>query len=165
MLMRSKPSVTVVSSAVTRNCCCWSSVCSAMALSLPPLQQKRMGSNSDITCRSVPAGEAIVEAEAVVAAKSGKADSLLVLLVEEIGHAAIEGNAPREEAAGRDVETRVAGIPVKAQPVKVAIRPRSSNVSINVEVEAAVVGVEPNVAGVHGASQEVIAGLLKPRAS
>jgi len=31
--------------AATWNCFCWSSVCSAMALSLPPLQQKRMGSD------------------------------------------------------------------------------------------------------------------------
>src|SRR5256885_2173280 len=40
MLMRSNPSVIVVSSPATRNSFCWSNKCSAMALSLPPLQQK-----------------------------------------------------------------------------------------------------------------------------
>src|SRR5215472_2260109 len=44
MLIRSEPSVTVVKRAVVRNCCRWDSAWSAIALSLPPLQQKRMGS-------------------------------------------------------------------------------------------------------------------------
>src|SRR5579885_1100945 len=44
MLMRSWDSVTVVRSAATRNAGRLRKTCNAMALSLPPLQQKRMGS-------------------------------------------------------------------------------------------------------------------------
>ncbi len=39
---------TVVRRDTMRNCFCWSSACSAIALSLPPLQQKRMGSRAFI---------------------------------------------------------------------------------------------------------------------
>ena len=58
----------------------------------------------------VPTGETVVEAEAEIAAERGKADGVLILLVEEIRHAASEGDAARDEVAGCEIEARVAGI-------------------------------------------------------
>src|SRR5260370_1366906 len=128
MAVRAEPSVRVVRRATTRKCFCWSSACSAMALSLPPLQQKRMGS-SDVNkisksykpCREgaqhvallrrkslVPAAKAVVHAGAHVAAESGVAQSILIMLVEEISGAGVKRNAVAHVVWGGDVEARVA---------------------------------------------------------
>ena len=151
-----------------------------MALSLPPLQQKRMGSDfvkknslSRRSCqvgapaaagaptqkRLVSASEAIFEAEAVVTTQGGKADGVLVLLVKKIGDATRERNTASDEITGGDVEARVARVAREAQTVEVAVPARAGEVSIDVEVEAAISGIKPHVAGVHGPPQEMIARL------
>jgi len=85
-----------------------------MALSLPPLQQKRMGSCEVKKCstsirpfqdraqqccahtktEASSGGEAIVEAETEIAAESWEADGVLVLLVEEVGDASVNEMPP-----------------------------------------------------------------------
>src|SRR5260370_42279875 len=82
----------------------WSSACSAMALSLPPLQQKRMGSGIGKKCSTsirpcrdraqhpaplqerslVLAAEPVFHANTHVTSDHGKADRILLLLVEKV---------------------------------------------------------------------------------
>src|SRR6266849_147566 len=112
---------------------------------------------------SVLAAEAIAHAQAKVAAERGVADGVLILLVEEVGDAAVEGEAAGEVVAGREVEAGIAGIAGDAEPQEVAVGAPARKVASEIEIEAAIAGVEPEVAGVDRAAQEMIAGLLDVR--
>src|SRR6266478_9766716 len=98
-----------------------------MALSLPPDQQKRMGCVIlkllllRITAGRQDAGvmgwrhlvltaEAVVHADADVAGERGIANDILILLIEEIGDAGVDGYAAEQIEAGREVEPAIAGV-------------------------------------------------------
>src|SRR5438034_3326550 len=113
-------------------------MCSAMALSLPPLQQKSIGSGVDIKCSKnvcscrdgaqrpltpletsaaplqqrslVPAIELVSHAGAHIASERGKADGVLILLVEKVGSAGVEREATAHVIARRQIESRVAWV-------------------------------------------------------
>src|SRR5690242_5781855 len=154
-----------------------------MALSLPPLQQKRMGSGEVKkvskkyeSCQEgaqhaaplhrkmlIAAGAAIVEAEAKIAAEGGKADRFLILFVEKIGDAAVERKAAGEIVGGGEIETGIAGIASDAEAIEIAIGADTGEIAGQVEVEAMKAGVQPEISGVHGTAKEMIAGLLDGR--
>src|SRR5258708_51696 len=181
MAMRSWDSVTVVRRATTRKCFCWSSACSAMALSLPPLQQKRMGS-SDVNkisksykpCREgaqhvallrrkslVPAAKAVVHAGAHVAAESGVAQSILIMLVEEISGAGVKRNAVANVVVGGDVEAGVAGIAGEAESEKIRVGANAGEIAAYCYAEAAIGGVQSERAGIDGTPGQVVSGKLR----
>jgi len=119
---------------------------------------------------SVPAGEAIEEAEAVITAKSGKSNGLLILFVQKIGDAAGERNAAGDEITGSEVETRVSRIPSDARAgtgvpgegaVKIAVRAHAGEIACQIKVESAKVGVQPEVAGVRWSAKPMIPRLLE----
>src|SRR6266849_2939204 len=114
---------------------------------------------------SVLAAEAIAHAQAIVAAQRGVADRVLIFLVEEVGDAAVEGEAAGEGVAGREVEAGIAGIAGDAEPQEVAVGAPARKVASEIEIEAAIAGAEPEVAGVDRAAKEMIAGLLDGRSA
>src|SRR3984893_1195653 len=123
-----------------------------------------------MAARLIAAVEAVVHAEAEIAPGGGKADGILVLLVEEVGDTAVEGNAAAEVVAGGEIEAGVSRIAGEAragtdvpdvEAVKIAVGADAGEVAGEVEVEAANGGVEPEITGVHGAAKKMIAGLLE----
>src|ERR1700730_5972648 len=106
MLMRSYPSVTVVSSAVTRCPCADCSACSAIALSFPPLQQNR---TSPGICSSFMAC-GVLHADAELPPQSGEAKDILIFLIGEIRDAAVKTDAVSEIVRSGQIESRIAGI-------------------------------------------------------
>src|SRR5215831_16802882 len=125
ILIRSKPSVTVVSKPATRNFFCWSSVCNAMALSLPPLQQKRIGSRMF----SALSGKAIFHANAHFPPQCRISQCVLVLLVEKILHADVSTEAFSKIVRRGQIETRVAGISGESKEEKIRIGSFASEIS------------------------------------
>src|SRR5437879_7838837 len=118
---------------------------------------------------SVATGETIVHAQAVIAAEGGKADGFLVLLVKKIGDAAGERNAADDEITGGEIETGVSRIAIEAragtdvpdeEAVKIAVPASPGDVSIDVEVETTICGIQPDIAGIHGPLQEMVTGVL-----
>src|SRR4029077_6523136 len=177
-----------------------SSVCSAMALSLPPDQQKRMGSDmvmhaiQQIVCerlaqhaalqrrngdehrakvgrssaapiqgrrRTLPlvfTGEAVIHADADVAAERGVTDGVLVLLVEEVGGAGVERDATAYGVAASNVEAGVAGIARQAEEEKIAVGAHTAEIAGEGERESAKRGAQSERAGIRRPADQVIAG-------
>src|ERR1700691_6200662 len=106
MLMRSYPSVMVVSSAVTRHSRAARNECNAIALSFPPLQQKRTSSRT----RASLMARGVFHADAKLAPERGKTVHLLILLVGEIGDAAKDADAVRDVVTRGEVDQSVARI-------------------------------------------------------
>ncbi len=104
----------------------------------------------------VPAGEAIAEAEAGIATERRITDGFLILLVEKIGDAAVEREAARKIITGGEVEARVTRIAGDAEAKEIAVGATAAEVAGDIEIEAAIVGVEPDVAGIHRAAQEMV---------
>ena len=65
----------------------------------------------------VATGELVFDADADVAAQGRIADGVLVVLVEQVGGAGVEGYAARECVTARYVEAGVARIATRAAPV------------------------------------------------
>src|SRR5258708_16544035 len=138
-----------------------------MALSLPPLQQKRMGwrevnkmyksykawregAQHVAPLRrksSVPTAETEVHAGAHVAAESGVAQSILIMLVEEISGAGVKRNAVANVVVGGDVEAGVAGIAGEAESEKIRVGANAGEIAAYCYAEAAVGGVIRDRAG------------------
>src|SRR6266446_3445967 len=108
----------------------------------------------------VPTGETVVEAEAEIAGERGKADGVLILLVEEVGHAASEGDAARDEVGGCEIEARVAGIVRDAETEKIAVGADAGKVAGEIQIPAAIAGVDDEASGVDRAAKEMIARKL-----
>src|SRR5882724_3539024 len=108
----------------------------------------------------VPTGETVVEAEAEIAAERGKADGVLIMLVEEIRHAAREGDAARDEVAGCEIEARVAGIVGDGQAEKITVGADAGKVGGEIQIPAAIARVDDEAAGVDRAAKKMIAGKL-----
>lgn len=87
MLMRSTPSVTVVSKETTRYCGSAKRQWSAMALSFPPLQANTRGSGMEL----VAAGKLVAEADTCIATKRWITQSVLIGFVKKIGGAGVDG--------------------------------------------------------------------------
>src|ERR1700730_17871241 len=69
----------------------------------------------------VLAAEAIVHADAHVAAESRKANGVQILLVKEVGGARVERNAASDDIATRNVETRITRIARQPEAIEVAV--------------------------------------------
>src|SRR6266403_2167420 len=108
----------------------------------------------------VPTGEMVVEAETKIAAERGKADGVLILLVEEVGHAAREGDAARDEVASCEIEARVAGIVRDAETEKIAVGADAGKVAGEIQIPAAIAGVDDEAARVDRAAKKMIAWKL-----
>ena len=75
-----------------------------------------------------------MKAETVVPAQGRKANRVLILLVEEIIHSTVKGNARREEKRCSDVNAGVTRIASEPQAVKIAVCARAGDVTMDVEV-------------------------------
>src|ERR1700688_601849 len=106
MLMRSYSSVMVVSSAVMRQSLAARKACNAIALSFPPLQQKSTSSGT----RASLMARGVFHADAKLAPEGGIAIHLGILLVGEIGDAAIDAESARNVVSRREIDQRVAWI-------------------------------------------------------
>src|SRR4029077_3801999 len=106
--------------------------------------------------RLFPPAEAVVHAEAEIAAEGGEADGLLISLVEEVGDASVERDAAAEVVTGGEIETGVAGIASEAEAVEVAVGADAGEVAGEIEIDTAKGGVQPEVAGVHGSTEKMI---------
>src|SRR5467141_354646 len=123
-----------------------------------------------MAARLITAVEAVVHAEAEITAEGGKADGFLILLVEEVGDAAVERDAAAEVVAGGEIEAGVSRIAGEAragtnvpdvEAVKIAVGAHAGEIAGKVEIDTAEGGVEPEVAGAHWAAKEMIARLLE----
>src|SRR6266850_7728576 len=108
----------------------------------------------------VPTGKTVVEAETKIAAERGKADGVLILLVEEVGHAAREGDAARDEVAGCKIEARIAEVVRDAETEKIAVGADAGKVAGEIQIPAAIAGVEDEAAGVNRTAKKMIARKL-----
>src|SRR5579863_509385 len=108
MLMRSYSSVMVVSSATARQSPAARIVCSAIALSLPPLQQK--STSSGTRASTLLMARRVFHADAKLAPQRGKAVHLRILFVGEIIDPAVDAESAREVIRRRKIEQRVAWI-------------------------------------------------------
>ena len=77
----------------------------------------------------VAAGELVFEADADVAAEGWDADHLLVVAVEEVGGADVEGKTALERVAAGDVEAGVACVACEAKAEKIAVGARAAEVA------------------------------------
>src|SRR6266436_265709 len=108
----------------------------------------------------VPAGETVVDAEAEIAAERGKADGVLILFVEEVRHAASEGDIAPDEVAGCEIETRVAGIVRDAQTEKITVGADASEVPGEIQIPSAIGSVQDEASGIDRAAKKMISGKL-----
>src|SRR5579862_4010610 len=96
----------VVSSAVTRHAPSSRNACSAIALSLPPLQQN---SASCVTRASLmPRG--VFHADAKFAPQRGKTVHLFILFIGEITNAAVNAEAARDVVGRRQIDQRISRV-------------------------------------------------------
>src|ERR1700730_16707153 len=123
ILIRSYPSVMVVSSAVTRQSPAARNVSSAIALSFPPLQQKSTSSGM----RASLLARRVFHADAKLAPESGKAVHLLILLVGEIVDATVDAEAARNNISCREIDEPVAR--VDDLPREVVVEPLAGKIS------------------------------------
>ncbi len=77
-----------------------------------------------------------MEAKAKIAAEGGKADGVLILLVEEVGDAASEGDASAEIVAGGEIEARVAGVFKLGRIDEIAVGTASSKVAGEIPIHS-----------------------------
>src|SRR6267143_779895 len=104
----------------------------------------------------VPTGEAVVEAEAEIAAKRGEADGVLVLLVEEIVGARIERKALDHVVMRGDVKARVTGVAGEAEAEKIGVRANAGEIAANGHAEAAIRGMQCERTGVRRPPQKAV---------
>src|SRR5258708_3453553 len=90
-------------------------------------------------------------------------DRMLISIGKEVCDAALEGKATAEVVAGGEIETGVAGIVSDAQAVEVTVGADAGEIACQIKVDTPKAGAEPEVAGVHGATKKMIAGLLDSR--
>src|ERR1700690_2327831 len=99
MLMRASSSVMVLSRAVMRHSRAARNTCNAIALSFPPLQQKRMSSGT----RASLMARRVFHADAKLTPERGVAVHLLILLVRKIRDAAVKAEAARDVVTRREM--------------------------------------------------------------
>src|SRR5271168_5255777 len=139
----------VVSSPATRYSGLARRASRAIALSLPPLQQKRTGS------------DAVLHAAAEFAAQGGESGNELVLAVEQVQHAAEELHTVSQGVTSGDVEARVGGSPREPQSQKIRVGARAAVVAGKIEIKPAVGRVGRQAARVQWTAQQAVAGNLR----
>ena len=101
--------------------------------------------------------EAVVHAYADVAAQGWIADYVLILLVQEIGYAGVDGSAAEEAEGCGEVKSAVAGILRDAraeagagdpEAEEIAVGAHAGEISDEVYIEAAVGAIENERAGI-----------------
>src|SRR5579862_3644903 len=142
MLMRSYVSVMVVSSAEMRQSRAVRNACSAIALSFPPLQQKRSSSGT----RTLLMARGVFHTDAKFAAERGIAVHLLILLVGEIGDSGVEAEAARDVVTRREIDQRVAR--VDDLPGKVVVGALAREISGEIPVHPPVACIQREIAGI-----------------
>src|SRR5580692_2056210 len=151
MLMRSYSSVIVVSSAAARRSPAARNACSAIALSLPPLQQKSTSSGE----RASLMARRVFHADAKLAPKRRKAVHLRVLLVDEVVDAAVDAESARHVESCREIEQRVARIDDLAEKTVVIALAREISGEIPVHPQKAC--VERDGSGIHRPAEQAAA--------
>src|SRR6266704_23942 len=85
----------------------------------------------------VPAAELVSHAGAHIASQRGKADGVLILLVEEVGSAGVEREATAHIKARRQVESRVAWVFKLGGAGEIAVGATSGEISREIPVHSA----------------------------
>src|SRR5262249_40925509 len=142
--------------------------CSAIALSLPPLQQKRMGSGIRQLRSLTVRGNLEPESRQKVEAQGRKAESGLVFLVQEVVELSVDFHArgkPIRKARVRQCiafhieETWFVKSAGKSSQAGFDIKNLSANVSVGVERESAMAPRDAEAAGFARATDQRLADL------
>src|SRR6202521_2127959 len=145
MLMRSYSSVMVVSSAVTRQSRAARNACNAIALSLPPLQQKSTFSG----VRTSLMARCVFHANAKLAPERRISVHFRISLVREIVDAPVDAEAVRDVVRRREIEQRVARVGDLRAGSEIAVEPLAREVSGEVPVHPPEGRIQHDVSGIH----------------
>src|SRR5579871_222681 len=156
MLIRSYSSVMVVSSAATRTHPAACRACNAIALSLPPLQQKSTSSGSGISlARASLMARCVLHTDAKLAPERRKPIHFRVLLVGEIVDAAVDAKSMRNVISRRKIQNRVTRD--HNLPWKVIVQALPAEISGKIPVHAQQARIERHASGIDRASQQAAA--------
>src|SRR5665213_912201 len=125
--------------------------CSAMALSLPPLQQK---STSSGMCESLMARR-VFHTDAKFTPQCRKSVGLFVLFVGEVVDAPVEAESVPDIVGGCEIDEGIAGINNLSGIV--VIEALTGKITGNIPVHPPIVGVERNVSGVYRPAKQAAA--------